>query len=148
MNTRIRKVLILIETGRAINKAPLVIGIVLSLGGCVGMNGKFDCNVNSGGRCAPMHQIHNLADQGIFNDALDQKQFKNIENSNLVRFQTPQGYPLDHLVGKPIRSAETIQQIWIGPYEDASGNYHEPAYIYAVVKKGSWLSEEKEVIQD
>jgi len=39
----------------------------------------------------------------------------------------------------PIRSNEKIQQIWIGPYEDTNGNYHEAAYVYAVVKKGRWI---------
>lgn len=131
-----------IETG---SKMILFMGIVLSLSGCVGMNSKFDCNVSSGGRCAPMHQIHKLADQGVFNDGSDRKL---IGNSRITNFDSPQGYPLASFVGKPMRSAESIQQIWLGPYEDANGNYHEPAYIYAVVKKGSWLSEEKEMVQE
>jgi conjugal transfer pilus assembly protein TraV len=134
-------------------RATTIFLIPLLLCGCVGMNSKFDCNVSSGGECAPMHSIHRMADQGMFHDAGNDTNHKHklIQNSGLGKINTPHGchgYPLDGFAGKPIRSAESIQQIWIGPYEDANGNYHEPSYLYTVVKKGKWLSEEKEVIQD
>ena len=40
------------------------------------------------------------------------------------------------------------KQIWIGPYEDVNGNYHEPSYVYVVVKNGSWIGEPVSTIQD
>lgn len=57
-------------------------------------------------------------------------------------------YPLHAYVGSPIRNQENIQQIWIGPYEDEDGNFHEPAYVYTVVKKGSWFGEPVEEVQN
>jgi len=134
-----------VTKGLATIRAIIVFGIVLSLCGCMGMNSKFDCNVSSGGRCAPMHSIHKMVDQGMFHE----NGKDNLPgNNSLAKTNAPYGCPLASFEGRPIRSAETIQQIWIGPYEDANGNYHEPAYIYAVVKKGRWISEEQEVIQD
>jgi type IV conjugative transfer system lipoprotein TraV len=58
------------------------------------------------------------------------------------------GYPMNTFEGKPIRSGENVQQIWIGPYEDNDGNYHEPSYIYSVTKKGQWIGEPVKEIQD
>ena len=44
---------------------PLFMTLVLS--GCAGMNSRFDCNVNSGGKCLPMDQVNKMADAGAFN---------------------------------------------------------------------------------
>ncbi|MBU0744903.1 MAG: type IV conjugative transfer system lipoprotein TraV [Gammaproteobacteria bacterium] len=116
---------------------------ILFLSGCAGMNGKFDCNVNSGGKCAPMNQINKMADTGLFNKDNFYKS-KNLMQAN----NKATGYPMNIFEGAPIRSGESIQQIWIGPYEDITGNYHEPSYVYTVVKKGKWIGEPANVIQD
>ena len=113
------------------------------LTGCTSMNSQFDCNASSGGRCAPMNQINKMADYGMFREAAPQKEtgFTGTKNQNY-------GYPLNTFAGAPIRNSENVQQIWIGPYEDLNGNYHEPSYVYAVIKKGSWIGEPAEAIQD
>ena len=128
-------------------KKSAVFFLVVFLSGCVGMSSKFDCNVGSGGKCAPMHHINKMAGQGVFND----NSGINKENA-LTRIESKihrkNGYPLNAFDGAPIRSNESVQQIWIGPYEDASGTYHEPSHIYVVVKKGRWIGEPARVIQD
>jgi len=158
----IKEAIKVIKKVQVIVKAIAVFNTVLFLSGCIGMNSKFDCNVSSGGKCAPMNSIHKMADQGMFNSNSDgngnDKRNRNnnhnhklIENSTMAKLSTSQGYPSgvdNFFIGKPIRSAETVQQIWIGPYEDTNGNYHESAYLYAVVKKSRWISEEKEIGQD
>ena len=111
------------------------------LAGCSGMSGKFDCNVSSGGRCAPMSQINKMANQGTF-------QGGEYHQTNTKQSGEVYGYPLNTFAGAPVRSNESIQQIWIGPYEDMAGNYHEPSYVYTVVKKGAWIGDPVGVIQD
>jgi hypothetical protein len=58
------------------------------------------------------------------------------------------GYPLNGFAGNLIRRGEDVQQIWIGPYEDRDGNFHEPSYVYAVVKNGAWIGDPEKAIQD
>jgi len=36
------------------------------------------------------------------------------------------------------RYAETVQHVWIAPFEDTSGNYHEESNVYSVVEPGYW----------
>jgi hypothetical protein len=127
-----------------ITKTIVVLGATIFLGGCIGMNSKFDCNVSSGGKCAPMSSIHKMADHGEFNENYHHKAFE----SGVAKLNKQQGYPLESFAGNPLRSSESVQQIWIGPYEDATGNYHEPAYVYAVVKKGRWLGETGKTFED
>jgi hypothetical protein len=114
---------------------------LLSLSGCIGMNSKFDCNAASGGKCEPMGSINKMADYGVFQNVGSRPRTPSKTNQNY-------GYPLNTFAGQPIRSNESIQQIWIGPYEDTSGNYHEPSYVYVVIKKGKWFGEPANVIQD
>ena len=120
---------------------------VIFLSGCVGMGSKFDCDVGSGGKCAPMHHINKMASRGVFNE----NSFATKENA-ITRAESKihktSGYPLNNFIGAPIRSNESIQQIWIGPYEDTGGTYHEPSYLYTVVKKGQWIGDPTKVIQD
>ena len=118
--------------------------LVFFLSGCMGMGSKFDCNVSSGGKCAPMNHINKMADYGAFNDNRSYK-------SNLLQTKYKKGYlpnTSSVFAGAPIRSSESIQQIWIGPYEDINGNYHESAYVYTVVKNGNWIGDTVSVIQD
>ena len=72
--------------------------MTIFLSGCAGMSSKFDCDVSSGGKCAPMHHINQMASHGAFAD-------------------------------KP-----EVRQIWIAPYEDSSGNYHEATSVYSTIK--------------
>ena len=40
--------------------------------------------------------------------------------------------------GQPVRYGETVQRIWIAPYEDTEGNYHQDSFMYSVMKGGHW----------
>ncbi|MEI8055423.1 MAG: type IV conjugative transfer system lipoprotein TraV [bacterium] len=105
------------------------------LSGCAGMNSSFDCDVGSGGKCAPMHHINKMANYGAFTE-------KSLKADNLKLAEVKDMGAKQKIYGTlPIRSNEEIQQIWIGPYEDANGNYHEASYVYSVIKKGRWSSD-------
>ena len=41
--------------------------------------------------------------------------------------------------GQPVRYGESVQRVWIAPYQDNSNNYHEPSYVYTVIKKPHWV---------
>ncbi|EKE01929.1 MAG: conjugative transfer: assembly [uncultured bacterium] len=119
-----------------------------ALSGCTSMNGKFDCNVGSGGKCAPMNHINQMANYGVFNDSqLQATKTNKMNKTHLTPMEAPT-YVYRTPDGLPIRSGESIQKIWIGPYEDDAGNYHEPSYVYVVSKKGKWLGESASAIQD
>jgi type IV conjugative transfer system lipoprotein TraV len=49
--------------------------------------------------------------------------------------------------GEPLRFGETVQRIWIAPYEDTEGNYHQDSLIYAIMKGGHWIGKPVKVVQ-
>ncbi len=42
-------------------------------------------------------------------------------------------------IGQPVRNGEKVQKIYIFPYQDAGGNYHETSIMYAILKKPHWV---------
>ena len=112
-----------------------ILGVFLS--GCMGMGSKFDCNVESGGKCAPMHHINQMANYGFFGAFAD----KPYKIDKLMLAERKENKKIQNIyAAAPMRSNEKIQQIWLGPYEDANGNYHEGSYVYVVVKSSSWVN--------
>ncbi len=112
----------------------IVLALTIFLSGCMGMGSKFDCNVDSGGRCAPMHHINQMANYGAFTE-------KPYKADKLMLTEKKENKSAQNVYGAaPMRSNEKIQQIWIGPYEDSNGNYYEGTNVYVVVKKSEWAN--------
>lgn len=113
------------------------------LSGCAGMNSKFDCEVNGQGMCAPLDRVNRLADQGAFNTTSENagKISSSINETGAINTTQPSShYAVDTpKPGEPIRYGETVQRVWIAPYQDTQGNYHEPSYVYTVVEPGHWV---------
>lgn len=106
------------------NKILLVIFVFMSAVFIVGCADTTSCHITSDGKCAASE-----------------------DNKTSVNVSQVYGYPLNAYEGKPIRKAESIQQIWIGPYEDQNGNFHEPSYVYTVTRKGSWIGDPPKDLQ-
>lgn len=127
---------------RIINSSIFVLPILLTLTGCSGMSTSFDCNVGSGGKCAPMPTINEMANRGMFKHA----GFKGGKSIN------PSSYYANNNTwseeGSLLRINESVQQIWIAPYEDVNGIYHDASSIYVVAKKGRWLGKPPEAIAE
>jgi len=96
------------------------------LSGCAGMSSKFDCNPDAGGRGAPMHHINQMANYGAFSEA-----------PALAVQHVPAALQALAAHHAPVRSNKKVHQIWIAPYEDSSGNYHEATHVYAAIKNHS-----------
>jgi conjugal transfer pilus assembly protein TraV len=41
--------------------------------------------------------------------------------------------------GEPLRLEPRILRVWVGPWEDADGTFHDQSYTYVVVDEGRWL---------
>lgn len=40
--------------------------------------------------------------------------------------------------GTPLRSPERILRVWLAPFEDADGDFHDQRYMYVTVSRGQW----------
>lgn len=119
-----------------------MIAFFLSLTGCAGMNSSFGCNARAGDSCTPVSKVNKNAEAGDY-DNVESGSDSSAAQSNTQTFgYTNQnaGYNVTTPIpGEPIRFGETVQRVWIAPYQDASQNYHEPSYIYTVLNQPHWI---------
>lgn len=107
----------------------LIIGLgFLSMGltGCVELNTEFDCPMTKGGTCQRMDQVYESLHQGNSYETLKPVQHKN-----------PMAFPGKS--GDPLRFGEGVMRVWVAPYEDTDGNYHQASKVYSVVEEGRWI---------
>ena len=110
-------------------KTSALAAMVMSLSACAGMNGQFGCNTKGTDSCTPIPEV----DHGNYLKANGRVSEVNI-NPEAGGYRAPTPLP-----GEPVRKSDSIQRVWIAPFEDTEGNYHEPSFVYFVAKKASWI---------
>ena len=110
---------------------------VLSLVACSSMNSGFDCPNKAGVNCKSLDEINRMVDSGQIREQ-SQSGVAPPTSTAATEFQP---YPLmtELRGGIPLRYGETVQRLWIAPFEDTEGNYHDASLIYAVIKEGRWI---------
>lgn len=88
-------------------------GLIL-LNACAPMNTEFSCNATAGDKCINVEEADQMSKEGITLDNLPPNASPN-----------QKGQPPTNIEPNP----NTAQRIWIAPYTDASGEYHEAHYI-------------------
>lgn len=98
------------------------------------MNSSFDCPNKAGVMCKSVDQINRMVDTG-------ELQGRAVQSSSITTNNEFQPYSLEagYYPGAPLRYGETVQRIWLAPYEDSESNYHQDSMMYAIVKKGHWI---------
>lgn len=65
-----------------------------------------------------------------------------------AREESPEGWPETIRPGDPLRSGERVLRVWVAPWVDADGDFHDQSYVYLVVDHGRWIVErERERIE-
>jgi conjugal transfer pilus assembly protein TraV len=120
----------------------MVIFVLINIGllsACT-TNSSFDCPNKAGVNCRSLDQINRMVDNGQIHGRT-QMDVREETKTNLVDGAEFQSFPTapPFIPGQPIRYGETVQRIWIAPYEDTDGNYHQDSLIYAIMKGGHWI---------
>jgi conjugal transfer pilus assembly protein TraV len=123
--------------------ALLLIASISLLAGCSSMNGSFDCPQQQGVLCKSLDEVNAMVDSGTLgaSNAVTKK-------PDVVR--APAGGHTPYVfhqstAATPFRQPETVMHVWIAPYEDSAGNYHQDSSIYKVVRPGHWSGHEMPV---
>jgi len=123
---------------RHIIKLTLISAIVTLLAGCSGMNSKFGCPYKDIGGCRSMGEVNQSISSGEYAGGKYRPSASTSGGSKVAASPTGMG-EVAPLPGQPIRYGETVQRVWIAPYEDKDGNYHEPAYVFTVLEHSHWV---------
>lgn len=110
--------------------------LAIGLSGCTTMNSSFDCPNKAGVRCKSLDQINAMVDSGQIREHETMSEVDVMSVTNESEFQVFSFKA--SLISSPTRYPETVQRIWIAPYEDTEGNYHQDSFMYSVMKGGHW----------
>ena len=152
----------MIINGRnVVNKVKEVIlfTVVGLLSACTSLNSNFDCPNKAGVNCKSLDEINAMVDSGVIQGRVPHP----CPGINPVVYDVPnhgRGYKsncasistevsvfesfssvIPPKFAEPFRTAENIQRIWIAPYEDTEGNYHQDNLVYTVTEGSHWVSE-------
>lgn len=125
---------------------PLIIAF-LEVTGCTGMNSNFGCNAIAASGCTPVSVVNRNASSGFYNHAQYTATAHGVSDMSSIQSQSHGYQGLTPNPGQPVRGQEVIQRIWIAPYQDSSNTYHEPSYVYTVLKKPAWIGNPVKAIQ-
>lgn len=108
----------------------LVLAHVISLTGCSVMNQEYDCPLQKTASCISLAEM----DDKITYDMLgEQKQANNNPD-------TVQGVFFSKESLEQTRKDESPLKIWVAPYIDQNGNFHDANYVYVASKDAAWTS--------
>ena len=120
-------------------KMMLILPMIIVLFGCSEMNTQFDCPMKPGIRCESIDSINARVDRGEIGRArLTPASATNLQQMPMYKNSNIGNYRLSSK-GEPLRYGETVQRLWVAPFEDKEGNYHQESDIYTVVKPGHWI---------
>lgn len=120
--------------------------VCLVLGGCASAGSShFSCPNPQTGMCKPIHDVDKMVSQG----QIGSTSVTTVANTSAAtntgasgtfgNFSTP--YPAALVTpGVPLRLQEQVMAVWLAPYQDKQGNYHEPSTLYTVIKPGQWAA--------
>lgn len=124
-----------------VKKLFFMLPVLISLTGCAGMNSQFDCPMKPGVSCRSLDQVNAKVDRGeITGESTELTYHPRPKYMSSHQTQLTQSVTFSGLqTRKPLRYGESVQRIWIAPFEDTSGNYHQESDVYTIVKPGHWI---------
>lgn len=117
--------------------------ICLSLVGCSTSSETFDCQVGKGVGCKSISTVNKMVDQGYLEDEKGEE----AAPSSVLSSSSPviSAASLPQQVETPLideffvqRIQEEHLRVWIAPYQDVQGNFHEGSIVHTVLKPGYW----------
>jgi conjugal transfer pilus assembly protein TraV len=131
-------------------KITAIVGAVILLSGCAGINSQFDCHKvgGLGAGCVSLDHVNQMANSGDFNHPTS-------NNARSIQAGLSKGdqYARQHQLkalrkaGMPVRTGESVQRVWVAPFVDTSGNYHTPSTVYTVTRSSRWIGEPVKAIK-
>ena len=127
-------------------KVTLVFAVIALLSGCAGMNSKFGCPYKDIGGCRSMGEVNQSINTGQYAGGTYHPGKTDSGGVTVTQSPSGMGIPTPQ-PGQPVRFGETVQRVWIAPYEDKNDNYHEPAYVFTVLQHSHWIGMPVKAIQ-
>lgn len=106
---------------------------------CSNLNSDFECPMKPGIRCESLDQVNARVDRGEIGKPSLSSTPCCCKANTLIPTPVVYKSEINFRRGEPLRYGETVMRVWVAPYEDTAGNYHQESDIYTVVKPSHWI---------
>ena len=132
------------------NKANKIAVLLCSLGvmgltGCASnTRSDFSCPAPSSGMCGSVSTVDKMVTRGQIGQSGGNAHYTNSANNPWQNFSTP--YPLTVADNSPLRTHDKVMEVWVAPFEDSTGNYHDASDVFAVIEKSHWQTHPQKAV--
>ena len=141
INRRLRKLTL-------ITASAFISLVGLSLSGCSTTSESFDCKAGHGVGCRSISEVNRMVDRGHLGSLAESDVPLTKDRQSKLPFEPaspstpvistgplPVEYPGNLVVH---RMPEEYLRVWVAPYQDRYGNFHEGSVVHTVLKPGYW----------
>ena len=131
-----------------ISKIILLLGGGIILSGCSTPLETFDCREGKGVGCKSLSAVNQMVEQGVLGAPEEALAGSPLSPTPLPPARAGDPHPPRFSPDSPEAAfplSEGVQRIredhvrvWVAPYQDAAGNYHEGSVIHTVLRPGYW----------
>ena len=108
--------------------------VIPALSACAKVQSGFDCPFGKGVGCRSITQVNQMVDDEKF----DELKIAKGKHKTLAVKKDDRGESVSLAQTKIQRMQEEHLTVWIAPFEDERGNFHEDSVIHTVIKPGAW----------
>jgi len=120
---------------RFMNKYFIVPSLLFGLTACTSNNDLFDCPAGKGVGCQSISEVNRRVDRGDFENQRE-------ERTDSLKALAPVAMTFDDRVQPSSPGIERVPEknlrLWIAPFQDEDGNFHEESAIHTIVRQGRW----------
>lgn len=128
---------------------PIILSVV-TLAGCASNTAsQFSCPVPNTGMCQSVHTVDRMIDRGELGPTVRKTSTKHTSTIATDRWgnaTTPYASTLNP--GQPLRAQDVVMGVWIAPYEDNTGVYHDASTVYAVMTPSHWATHPVKTVKE
>jgi len=139
-------------------KSALTVSAVIStllLSGCSVFGGNdFSCKRVGGiSGCVSLDTVYKMSENGQVDQPYSVDGKQHFQGDGAISLPkaviNKSGYDVGvPSAGMPVRYGDKVQKIWVFPYQDKVGNYHESSIMYSVIEKSHWVGYPTSSIQN
>lgn len=105
--------------------------LCMGLCACTTTSETFDCPAGKGVGCQSISAVNRMVNQGVLGEEIQDTQLQPPAFSASPVIPAPDGFSVRRIQEEHLR-------VWVAPFQDAQGNFHEGSLVHTVVKPGFW----------
>ncbi len=121
-------------------KIVFILVLVTNISACSIYSKDFDCKYEKGVGCKSISEVNHMVNKGQLRSSVEDKTLPEPLHASVSQSSKPITMSDKGMIQ---RVQEEHLRVWIAPFQDEQGNFHEASVVHTVMKPGYWQLLEK-----